>query len=333
MAPPRSLPELIEDTAAEVLLRVPADEPAHLVRASLVCKLWRRILLNPAFLRRYREFHRIPPLLGFLRNSITAGLFQSFRFVPTTSASPMSQPPPFDGARWRALSCRHGRVLLDTGLYGVDLVVWDPITGDLQRLPKSSIPISFFISAAVLCPAGSCSCNHLDCHGGPFLVVSVSSLDGCAKLGEKILKFDLGNNSLSMMNPPDLYNCDVLLMPTEEGSLGLAAIRGSRLYLWSREVDPKGDAGWVPRRVIKIQKLFPNNNPRYRRSVIGFADGVGAIFVKTDVGIFMMELKSGRKRKARKIAPGEFAVEHKLQVLHEKETGKKCITDEMHEKF
>ena len=183
MAPPRSLPELIEDTAAEVLLRVPADEPAHLVRASLVCKLWRRILLNPAFLRRYREFHRIPPLLGFLRNSITAGLFQSFRFVPTTSASPMSQPPPFDGARWRALSCRHGRVLLDTGLYGVDLVVWDPITGDLQRLPKSSIPISFFISAAVLCPAGSCSCNHLDCHGGPFLVVSVSSLDGCAKVG------------------------------------------------------------------------------------------------------------------------------------------------------
>ena len=67
-------------------------------------------------------------------------------------------------------------------------------------------------------------------------------------------------------------------------------------------MDPKGDAGWVPRRVIKIQKLFPNNNPRYRRSVIGFADGVGVIFVKTDVGIFMMELKSGRKRKVRKVS-------------------------------
>ncbi|CAD6257856.1 unnamed protein product [Miscanthus lutarioriparius] len=344
MAPPRSLPELIEDTTAEILLRVPPDEPAHLVRASLVCKLWRRILLDPAFLRRYREFHRIPPLLGFLRNSITASLFQSFRFVSTTSASPISQPP-FDCARWRALSCRHGRVLLDTGFYGVDLVVWDPITGDLQRLPKSSINISFHSSAAVLCAAGSC--NHLDCHGGPFLVVSVSSHDGrpgelfarvgvyssetgawdtpaplnlghgvrcevdrnrtgaligdniyfSLELGEKILKFDLGNNSLSMMDPPDLYNCGVLLMPTEEGSLGLAGIRGSRLYLWSRQVDPKGDAGWVPRRVIKIQKLFPNNNPRYRRSVIGFADGVGVISVKTDVGIFMMELKSGRKRK------------------------------------
>ncbi|CAD6257844.1 unnamed protein product [Miscanthus lutarioriparius] len=300
MAPPRSVPELIEDTIAEVLLRIPPDEPAHLVRASLVCKLWRRILLDPAFLRRYREFHRIPPLLGFLRNSITASLFQSFRYVPTTSASTIPQPA-FDCVRWRALSCRHGRVLHDMGFYGVDLVVWDPITGDLQRLPKSSITISFYSSAAVLCAAGSC--NHLGCHGGPFLVVFVSSHDGrpagvrcevdrnrngaligdniyfSLELGEKFLKFDLGNNSLSMMDPPDLYNCGVLLMQTEEGSLGLAGIRGSRLCLWSREVDPKGDAGWVPRRFIKIQKLFPNNTPRYRRSVIGFADGVGVIFV------------------------------------------------------
>jgi hypothetical protein len=36
--------------------------------------------------------------------------------------------------------------------------------------------------------------------------------------------------------------------------LGFAGIRCSRLYLWSREVDPKVDASWVPRRVIKIQK-------------------------------------------------------------------------------
>jgi hypothetical protein len=39
--------------------------------------------------------------------------------------------------------------------------------------------------------------------------------------------------------------------------------------------------------------------------VIGFADGVGVIFVKTDVGIFMMEHKSGRKRKVRKVSDPE----------------------------
>jgi hypothetical protein len=39
--------------------------------------------------------------------------------------------------------------------------------------------------------------------------------------------------------------------------------------------------------------------------VIGFADGVGVIFVKTDVGIFMMELKLGQKRKVRKVSDPE----------------------------
>jgi hypothetical protein len=156
------------------------------------------------------------------------------------------------------------------GFYGIDLIVWDPITGDLQRLPmpKSTITFSFYSSVAVLCAASTC--NHLDCHGGPFLVVSVSSHECRAgemfarvgvyssktgawdthaplnlvknncevdrnksgalmgdniyfslELGEKILKFDLGNNSLSMMDPPDMYNTGVVLVPTEEGSLGL----------------------------------------------------------------------------------------------------------------
>ncbi|CAN6212970.1 unnamed protein product [Urochloa humidicola] len=53
MALPR---ELIDDATTEILFR-----------ASLVCKPWCRILSDRAFLRRYREFHRSPPLLGFLR--------------------------------------------------------------------------------------------------------------------------------------------------------------------------------------------------------------------------------------------------------------------------
>ena len=43
MAPPRQPPELIDDAVAEILLRIPPDEPADLFRASLVCKLWLRI--------------------------------------------------------------------------------------------------------------------------------------------------------------------------------------------------------------------------------------------------------------------------------------------------
>jgi hypothetical protein len=50
----------------EILLRFPPHEPALLFRASLVCKHWRRLISGPRFRRRYHEFHRTPPMLGFL---------------------------------------------------------------------------------------------------------------------------------------------------------------------------------------------------------------------------------------------------------------------------
>ncbi|TVU40740.1 hypothetical protein EJB05_14215, partial [Eragrostis curvula] len=89
MAPPRrprSLPELMDDLIGEILLRVPPDEPSHLIRATLVCKPWRRILFDPVFLRRYREFHRTPPLLGFLRFD-----YNETKFISTITTSPFSR--------------------------------------------------------------------------------------------------------------------------------------------------------------------------------------------------------------------------------------------------
>ncbi|GJN10413.1 hypothetical protein PR202_ga28504 [Eleusine coracana subsp. coracana] len=65
-------PELEDDAIRDILLRfpptpLPLGSSKDLVRASLICKRWRRILLDPAFLRHYRALHRPPPLLGFLR--------------------------------------------------------------------------------------------------------------------------------------------------------------------------------------------------------------------------------------------------------------------------
>jgi hypothetical protein len=48
----------------ELILVVELEQVAEVLRASLIHKRWRRILINPAFLRRYHEFHRSPPLLG-----------------------------------------------------------------------------------------------------------------------------------------------------------------------------------------------------------------------------------------------------------------------------
>jgi hypothetical protein len=173
MAPPP--PELIDDAIADILLHLPPDDPACLVRASLVCKLWRRILSDSTFPNRYREFHRTPPLLGFLSGLYASGYdnSESSRFVPiTTTRIPFLQP----AFGCRALDCRHGRVLLDTvegtGTIRESLAVWDPISGDHKVLSDPD-PHPFGHSGAVLCAAASC--NHRGCHGGPFLVVFVSA--------------------------------------------------------------------------------------------------------------------------------------------------------------
>ncbi|TVU40862.1 hypothetical protein EJB05_14342, partial [Eragrostis curvula] len=84
MPPP---PELIEDVTAEILLRLPPDEPEHLVRASLVCKPWLRVISDPGFLRRYRAFHGMPPLLGLLHLSLRMGQNPAQTPTPTIYCS------------------------------------------------------------------------------------------------------------------------------------------------------------------------------------------------------------------------------------------------------
>ncbi|KAK3124336.1 hypothetical protein QOZ80_7BG0585230 [Eleusine coracana subsp. coracana] len=161
---PRPPPDLVDDAIAEILIRVSPDEPADLVRASLVCKLWRRLLSDPAFLSRYRRFHRTPPLFGFFHD---VGRVQTNPgFVPTTAASPFHQSA-LQCHPCLVFDCRHGRVLLR--IVGTDrFVVWDPITGHREELRIPCIGDPLF-SAAVLCAASDC--DHRDCHGGPFTVV------------------------------------------------------------------------------------------------------------------------------------------------------------------
>jgi hypothetical protein len=106
-------PVLMDDLIGEILLRVPPDEPAHRVKSSLVCKPWLCHLSDPTFLRRYREFYRTPPLLGFLYNLYIDVDFSDDDycqddisiggFVPTTKASPLNPPA---GSRLQQLEGR-----------------------------------------------------------------------------------------------------------------------------------------------------------------------------------------------------------------------------------
>jgi hypothetical protein len=145
---PRSpLAALTEELVEEILFRIPPDA------------------------RRYRAFHQAPPLLGYLHNLYHNGEGPIPQFVLTTVPSPpLSLPALVPGYRW-ALDCRHGRMLIHTTGY---LIVWDPITGENKQLKVPPYPHNHY-AAAVLCAKDGC--GHLDCHGGPFLVVFVGTYD------------------------------------------------------------------------------------------------------------------------------------------------------------
>ncbi|CAL4915373.1 unnamed protein product [Urochloa decumbens] len=177
---------LVDELIEEVLFRFSPDDPALLFRAALVCKRWRRLVSDPGFRRRFREFHRSPPTLGILCKTVAAR-FTHTRFYRTSP----SCPPIRDRRDWDVLDSRHGRVLMANALD--KLVVWDPITEDQQELaplprhagcaPNGSLAalcagaLCTNGSLAVLCAgaAGGGSCDHLDCHRNPFLVVFVGN--------------------------------------------------------------------------------------------------------------------------------------------------------------
>ncbi|CAO2187646.1 unnamed protein product [Urochloa humidicola] len=325
-APPGAPPELIDDAMAEILLRVPPDEPADLIRASVVCKPWFRVASDPAFLRRYRAFHRGAPLLGFFYS--VGHPCYSPPFIPTTAAPPLRKPA-YDDQYWRVRDCRHCRVVLMKSFR--KFVVWDPLTGHQEELPMLDITYADN-TVVVLCAVAGC--DHRDCHGGPFLVVCMghdntdravcayvcssearawftpdsSYLHGSYMFdstraavigneiycvvdhGGRILKYDLVKHCFSVINLPAVYKKRPHVMQNEDGSLGLAGVSDSRLYLWSRMLDPEGVAGWVQQRVIKL-KILP------KARVFGFAEGAGVFMISTKAGAFMIELKSERVKK------------------------------------
>jgi hypothetical protein len=171
-------PALPDEIVEEILARVPPDDPARLVRAALACKRWCRLVSSSGFLRRFRELHPTPPVMGFLRSGIDDDGAGTVRFVPACRS--FFRRPRADRRGWRVLNSRNGHVLLGSDLGSADpdavlaLAVWDPVTDELRELPPLLLPDTYTFNAAVLCAAATAgSCGHLDCRREPFLVVFV----------------------------------------------------------------------------------------------------------------------------------------------------------------
>ncbi|CAL4917499.1 unnamed protein product [Urochloa decumbens] len=341
----RSLLDLDDDLIPEILLRLSPYKPECLIRCSAVCKPWRRLLTDPAFLRRYREFHGAPPVLGVLLDLDLEHPRDYFvaRFFRTTSFRPRA----IDHGGCYTRDARHGRVLFSnvTGDEGEhDLLVWNPITGERWELLMPVIPEMQW-NVTVLCAAaareGGGGCDHLGCHSEPFLVAFVNSngdgttcayvysseaaawsdaacaehpngipdmdMEPCTLVGNRIyglaaesktiVEYDLGCRKLAFIDRPSAYNGRGVLMPAMGGGLGFAGVQGSCLYLWSRETGgPDRNVAWTQSKVLELNTLR-GQVPGKKPTTAGFAEGLGIIFVKTDAGIFAINIKSGRVKK------------------------------------
>ncbi|CAL5091880.1 unnamed protein product [Urochloa decumbens] len=289
MDPPAAA-ALMDELVEEVLIRVPPDDPATLVRATLVCKRWCRLIAGASFRRRFRELHPRPPMLGYLYRRR-----DGTDFVPTSFRLPHAV---CEG--WSVLDARHGRVLV-VDLAELALIVWDPVTDDLRSLPTPWFPLSMG-NMVLLC--ATANCDHRDCRGGPFLVVAAGGFgeshaladiysseqgtwselitemqhfNGRDRLGTlvrgtlvgnaiyfnykrstKILEYELGRQELSIIYLPSAFHSwHIVLMEADDGVLGFATVQDSKLCLWAREAGVDGHVGWAQRRVIELDKLLP----------------------------------------------------------------------------
>uniref|UniRef100_A0ACD5T879 Uncharacterized protein n=1 Tax=Avena sativa TaxID=4498 RepID=A0ACD5T879_AVESA len=167
-----------ENILHEILLRLP-PQPSSLPRASLVCKLWRSILSDTQFLKRFREHHREPPLLGFFTGHIgvepvfTSVLDSPDRIPPARFSLPQSHRP---SHHWLFMGCRHGLAVL-INEYEHVVVVWDPLTGQKHRVPfprglcNNERGSGWRWHAAVMCAAAEDGHVHGDCFWSPFKLV------------------------------------------------------------------------------------------------------------------------------------------------------------------
>jgi hypothetical protein len=115
----------------------------------------------------------------------------------------------------------------------------------------------------------------------------------------QVIKYDLGDESLSVFNVPpmvaDRSEIPPALVTAEDGGLGLAHVDKFGLHLWSYD---DGVAEWTLDRVVDLNKMpFPIGGPMISPQVAGAVEGAHTIFVVTDIGAYMIDLNSLTSKK------------------------------------
>ncbi|KAL6591868.1 hypothetical protein ACP70R_049731 [Stipagrostis hirtigluma subsp. patula] len=286
----------VDDLLREILLRLP-PLPSSLPRASLVCRRWRRLVSDPAFLRGFRSHHRRDaPLLG-----VFAVDGFSWAFTPT-----LDPPDRVPAARipvpWRLLDCRFLGCRDGLALILVpnrrEAVLWNPVTREERLVPT---PPGNVLDGGVLCTSGDVGqLNSItfmlvfrcagDGNTSPMvvrvyesesgrwgdaisassfgltrysLVVGPSVLVGNALCwlihGRDILQFSLDTQSLAWIYKPSrlVAGSKFQIFQTEDHCLGLVVVSGMSMQLQKRQLNAGGFWRWIIQKNIQLAEHLP----------------------------------------------------------------------------
>ncbi|VAI35337.1 unnamed protein product [Triticum turgidum subsp. durum] len=310
-------PAPVDDAMRAVFTRLPADDPRSLVRAAAVCRSWRAILSDPGFAHGYRALHGAPPMLGFLHNEYRRGN----RFVPTSTFRRRASQ---DRPDCQVLDSRHGLVLLYAPAYDPPLEARDLVTGDWWDIdddPKcrdimhwpGDGPDDFFSGTGMRCNAtvlcAKDRCDHLDCHGGPFLVALVGSVEegGIALATVYSSETRQWSHMISVQSPG---------LRIDDG--GHTAVVGDMVYVPSYECDSVVEFN------IREQQLSVINVPESLGQgflyLIGVEDGMLLFASVLKPRLYLLSMEAGprgaaawarrRGRRARAVAPSPCPLGH-----------------------
>ncbi|XP_037424862.1 uncharacterized protein LOC119289714 [Triticum dicoccoides] len=121
-----------------------------------------------------------------------------------------------------------------------------------------------------------------------------------ARLG--VLKYDLGMSCLSEIEPAfeiqsARFDSHALIAP-EDGQLGIARLSGFNLSVYWREVCHDQVATWTKSEVIDLKKHLLASNPMISHTeLVGSVERTTIIFATTNIGTYMIDLKSLRSKK------------------------------------
>nr|CAB3482127.1 unnamed protein product [Digitaria exilis] len=305
--PASSLPD-DEDILEQILLRLP-PLPSSLPRASLVSKLWHRIISDPTFRRRFRtHHHKTPPLLGFFFESFGDGLGPAqLVFTPTLNAPDRIPTARFSCPRkGHFLGCRHGLALFNSGASS-KAVVWDPLTNQqcsIEFPPEFNINhnVRIYFGAVLKADPGSSAFKFklIMVFYSVFersLHASVYESDS-GKWGEIISQRPsptaMAVIRMSEDGIPVLENVQALR--TKDGGLGFAVVWKKRMQLWGKTSISGDVVTGVLEKTVELDQLLPLRplSPETERqpSIVGYDEDTNIIFLWTNVGVFMIKLES-----------------------------------------